>query len=232
MTRNVDGRAAQIESVSALADPVRRSLYDLVVASDLGEVSRDQAAEALGIRRGLAAFHLDKLVGAGLLRAGYRRPAGAGGPGAGRPAKYYRRSENEVGVSLPARRYDLMGTFLAGAISGAGSGGLRAARAAARDYGRRIGTAAREEGRAPGARAASRAVALLSEHGFEPVRVGRDRIVLRNCPFHALATRYTETVCDVNYALHCGLIEGLGTETLKADREQAPDRCCVSYRVG
>lgn len=50
----------QIESVAALGEPLRRSLY-LYVAEQDTDVSREDAAAALGIARPLAAFHLDKL---------------------------------------------------------------------------------------------------------------------------------------------------------------------------
>ena len=85
-----------------LDDPVRRKLYDYVIGQGR-EVSRSEAAEAAGIQRTLAAFHLDRLVETGLLDATFRRPAGRAGPGAGRPAKLYRRGAGEYQVSVPPR---------------------------------------------------------------------------------------------------------------------------------
>ena len=63
---------------------MRRALYLRISAGQ--ELSRDQAARALRISRALAAFHLDKLVDAGLLEADFRRLKGRSGPGAGRPS--------------------------------------------------------------------------------------------------------------------------------------------------
>src|SRR5215218_1846854 len=57
---------AVVASVAVLADGVRRSLFDFVRRAP-GAVTREQAASAVGISRNLAAFHLDKLVNAGLL---------------------------------------------------------------------------------------------------------------------------------------------------------------------
>ena len=91
----------EIDGVAALAEPTRRRLYDLVAARD-EPVGRDDAVEALGISRELAAFHLDRLVEAGLLQTEYRRRNGRTGPGAGRPAKLYRRADRVVEISLPA----------------------------------------------------------------------------------------------------------------------------------
>src|SRR5436190_24048350 len=104
-----------IEAVAALAEPTRRALYDLVGASR-EPVGRDDAATALGISRELAAFHLDRLVAVGLLQPEFRRRSGRTGPGAGRPAKLYRRADGEVDVSLPARRYDRAADLMATAI--------------------------------------------------------------------------------------------------------------------
>ena len=51
-----------------------------------------------------------------MLDTEFRRLTGRTGPGAGRPAKLYRRAADEVSVSLPDRRYDLAGSVLADAI--------------------------------------------------------------------------------------------------------------------
>ena len=56
-------------------------------------VSKDEAAAAMGVARSVAAFHLDRLVADGLLTTEFRRLTGRQGPGAGRPAKLYRRAE-------------------------------------------------------------------------------------------------------------------------------------------
>src|SRR6476469_6540847 len=106
-------RTDPIDAVAALAEPTRRSLYELVAASDQ-PVGRDDAVSALGISRELAAFHLDRLVAAGLLTPEYRRRSGRTGPGAGRPAKLYRRTRGlNVELSLPARRYRMAAEIFA-----------------------------------------------------------------------------------------------------------------------
>lgn len=208
-----------IEAVALLQDPVRRRLYEFVVARGR-EVGRNEAAEAAGVGRTLAAFHLDKLVDAGLLVAGSRRLSGRSGPGAGRPAKVYRRSPVERGVSLPARDYRALAGLLAEAAERAG-------------LDRELGEAARAEGRALGAGRPCGGLDgvgdVLVERGYEPVRVeegeGGPVLRMRNCPFHAVAERFPPLVCGMNLALLEGLVEGV--EGVEVRMEARPGWCCV-----
>ncbi|HEX8001441.1 MAG TPA: helix-turn-helix domain-containing protein [Mycobacteriales bacterium] len=222
-----------LAAVAALDQPVRRDLYDLVRDEWVG---RDEAAATLGVPRSVAAFHLDKLAGAGLLDVTYVRPPGRSGPGAGRPAKRYRRAAREVAVSLPERHYELAGAMLADAVSDAA--------AHDRPVGEALADAARAAGEAMGAEvrgslplratvAATReaTVAALRRLGYEPRVEGRD-VVLANCPFHALAERHRELVCGMNLRLLAGLAEGLGAAERLAPRlAPAPGRCCVRLRA-
>jgi predicted ArsR family transcriptional regulator len=207
-----------IEAVAVLQDPVRRRLYEYVAAQD-HEVSRNEAAEGAGIQRTLAAFHLDKLVDAGLLETGSRRLSGRSGPGAGRPAKLYRRSAAERQFSVPARDYRTAADLLA-----------EVAEVARLDT--ELQAAARREGRA--ARAAAGPVdgpgavrALLAARGYEP-RADADGGVMRlaNCPFHVLSERHPVLVCGMNLALLEGLLEG--AEGLRARMDPRPGLCCVA----
>src|SRR3954447_3847409 len=88
-----------VSAVAALDDPARRALLDLVTERGAA-VSRDEAAQALGLSRRATAFHLDRLADAGLLTVDFGGLPGRTGPGAGRPAKLYRRSDDEVAVSV------------------------------------------------------------------------------------------------------------------------------------
>src|SRR6478672_2836053 len=138
--------ARRVAGVAALAEDVRRELYLFVVAEP-DPVSRDQAAAGVGVPRHTAKFHLDRLVEEGLLETEFRRLSGRQGPGAGRPAKLYRRSPGEVAVSLPERHYDLAGRLLAGAIEASSRDGTPVAAAlqsGAQSYGSGLGAEARE----------------------------------------------------------------------------------------
>src|SRR4029078_11433197 len=72
-----------VSALAALDDDLRRQMY-LEIRQRRRPVSREEVAEAVGVSRKLAAFHLDKLVDRGLLVATYARPPGRGGRGAGR----------------------------------------------------------------------------------------------------------------------------------------------------
>lgn len=133
---DIAGRSA-ISAAAQLADPTRRALYRIVAASP-HPLARDEAAEAAGVSVALAAFHLDRLTAAGLLETEFRRRSGRQGPGAGRPAKLYRRAATTIDFSLPARRYGLAATLLAEAVAEAGSDAIEALRRVARTWGREV----------------------------------------------------------------------------------------------
>jgi predicted ArsR family transcriptional regulator len=214
-----------VAGIGALADPVRRELYDYVCART-ESVGRDEAAEALGVPRHRVKFHLDRLEADGLLAADYVRLSGRTGPGAGRPAKVYRRADREIAVSLPARRYELAGRIMADAIAES-----MQRQTPISDALRRTAAARGHEIAAPGASSSDGdvldvAMDVLTEHGYEPRREG-DRVVMMNCPFHSLARTHTELVCEMNHALITGITDTLAPERLCACLEPGENRCCV-----
>ena len=239
-----------LASLSSLDDPVRRRLYE-VVCERAEPVGRDEAAAAAGVGRALAVYHLDKLVEAGLLTASYQRPPGRSGPGAGRPAKLYMRSDREFAVTVPPREYELAARLLVQAVESDPSGNSRAALLeAARRLGAELGGRFRpgdadrsgvadRTGIAGRAAVAGRAgiaeldgVAdldeALAEHGYEP-RSGEDGVIrLRNCPFHRLAEHHRDVVCGMNLGLIEGILAGLGAEGLRPVLDPQPGHCCVA----
>jgi len=216
-----------LASLSSLDDPLRRRLYE-VVTSRPGPVSRDEAAAAAGIGRALAVYHLDKLVESGLLTASYQRPPGRSGPGAGRPAKVYARSDREFAVTVPPREYELAAQLLVQAVEADPSDRRRAALAeAARRLGTELGSTFRSS---PGEKDADgRDVkGVLTQQGYEPCGGADGVIRLRNCPFHQLTERHREVVCGMNLALVEGLVEGLGADGWRPALDPQPGHCCVA----
>lgn len=201
-----------LEVLASLAEPARRALYDLVATAS-EPVSRDEAAEAVGVSRQVAAYHLDRLADDGLLEVEFRRLTGKSGPGAGRPSKLYHRSSRVYEVSVPPRRYELAARIL---LDAAREGDLDSATLteAARRTGREIGVGGLE--------------AALAATGYEPViEDGETRF--RNCPFHMLRDRDRETTCGLNLSLVEGMIESSGAD-LEAVFAPEDGYCCVRLR--
>jgi predicted ArsR family transcriptional regulator len=216
----MDDSLEPIGTLSALDDPTRRSAYDYVCAQGR-RIGRDEVATALGIGRTLAAYHLDRLAKAGLLSVAYARRSRRTGPGAGRPAKLYERSERELSVSVPPRDYGLAARLLAHAAAHDEQGRTgRALRAAAESLGREIAASA------PDPPDLDR---LLRERGYEPYEDDAGVRRLRNCPFHAVAQSHPEVVCEMNLSLLRGLIAGLDAD-VQAVLEPGPGRCCVAIK--
>jgi len=197
-------------------------------------MTREQAAAAVGISRKLAAFHLDRLVTAGLLDVTYARPA-SDTTKRGRAPKRYQLSDMEVEVSIPARHYDFVGEILVDAVARAISGADPADAVSKTSWqrGKQVGASARQErrlGRLGPERGLAILTELLHEQGFDPADTG-DSLVQRNCPFHRLAQRHPELVCGINRDYVGGVLAGLEAQRLDATLDPAPDRCCVVVRT-
>jgi predicted ArsR family transcriptional regulator len=221
-----EGFARRVTTLGALADPVRRALYRFVSDQE-GAVSREQAAEGIEVPRHTAKFHLDRLVDEGLLVTEFRRLTGRTGPGAGRPAKLYRRSGREVSVSLPHRRYDLAGEVLADAIERSleGTPMEQAIVAAADAAAQRAVDAAPHRSGSRGTGEMDRLAGTLAPFGYEP-KVD-DNLVLANCPFDRLAGDHRELVCGMNLAFVCSVADRLGCAGVRAELDPVEDGCCV-----
>lgn len=222
---------SELEAVAALAEPNRLALYRHV-AGEGTWVSREQAADAVGIQRTLAAHHLDRLASEGLLDVEYRRTSGRQGPGAGRPSKLYRRSALQLEVSIPPRQYELAARILADATDRALAEGI--------DLSAAVGASADAAGDAvasgitsrPGRRRGERAhrqavVEQLEACGYEP-RFEDGCVVLQNCPFHDLARSHTELVCGINHRLLQRVANAIPDANVDARLEPLEGRCCVT----
>ena len=216
----------EIGAVAVLADAVRRRLFDAVTGATAA-VGREEAARLASVPLHSARFHLDRLVDAGLLETSYARLTGRSGPGAGRPAKLYRRSPVEVAVTLPPRSYDLVGGVLASAFERtlAGADAEESLHEEARARGRALATAYDGTGDD-----LERVCGVLAGEGYQPSLVG-DELCLRNCPFDALATRHTALVCGVNLDVVSGVLDALGSSA-RARLEPDGEHCCVRISAG
>ncbi len=217
-----------VTAVAALDDRLRSALYAFVRRARR-PVTREEAAEAAGISRKLAAFHLDKLVAVGLLTADVdpstpRR--------IGRAPKTYQPVRAAVEVSVPPRAHADLATILSDAVlsqRGAESG-ADAARRVAAEAGHDAGAGVdrrNAKGRLGLERALGLVSSVLDERGYEPYQAGPSCVRLRNCPFHPIAQRSPELVCGLNRAFLAALLGGLQADPLEAVLAPATDECCV-----
>ena len=220
-----------LAAVALLAEPIRQRLYRYV--RDRREpVGREEAARDAGISVKLAAFHLDRMVEAGLLEVEFRRLTGRVGPGAGRPAKVYSVAQRAFEIALPQTRYALAASMMATALSGDTSdGGAATLEQVAGEVGEMLGAETRTLARTrPGRRDA--ALRQLEHLGFEPQPRGSADLVLRNCVFRELSESHRELVCGMNAALVRGLLAGADLRTMRVEGRPAEERvaessCCV-----
>lgn len=202
-----------ISVLGALADPTRRAIYEMV--SGAGDwVGRDEVADEMGVARQTAAYHLDRLAEEGLLEVAFARLSGRSGPGAGRPAKTYRRSHREYQLSVPPRGYLTAARILLAAAR-ANEQAEQEAESAAREVGAGLGAGGLDQ--------------ALIEAGYEPAQEGSE-IRFRNCPFHVLVEEDRPTTCRLNLAL----VEGMAKGAADPRRPRlAPEEgyCCVRIPV-
>ena len=219
----------QLTGLAGLGDPLRRALYRQVAERGV-PVSRDDAAQAAGISRPLAAYHLDKLVHDGLLEARYQRRSDRRGPGAGRPAKHYVRADRQIELSLPTRDYAALAELLAGAVQADPTGAAQAAlNRAAASLGAELGTeAAATLVQADPDQVLTALRQALAARGYEPHDDPDGTIRLRNCPFDRIAAHHPQLICGANHAMLQGLTDQLdGDPPIQAVLDPQPGRCCV-----
>jgi predicted ArsR family transcriptional regulator len=173
--------------VGALSEPTRRSILDFLRSHPNEEVTVDEVVKIEQIHRSVAFDHLEMLADADLVERGRRE-----GP-RGRPARTYTYLGAAVELSYPPRQHQLLATVLGQAVTAQGAKGLRAARLAGRQAGKRL---------ASHGRGIAGAVRSLSALGGE-YELSRGSIHARNCVFQE-ACAASQVAC----AVHGGIIEG------------------------
>ena len=231
--RMASGDTSSIRALAALDEEMRRRLFELVRRARRA-VSREEAAAGAGISRKLAAFHLDRLVEVGLLRAHYEAPRGTRRR-AGRSPKVYELAGTDIQVSIPQRDYQVLAGIMVEAISsetGRESAGQAALRVAL-EHGKKLGGTERSIARGQRGEVGhdlDLAEGILRRHGFEPYRQRPDTVRLRNCPFHPLSVRARDLVCGMNHAYLAGMLTGMEAPSIRASLEPRAGECCVELR--
>ncbi len=219
---------------NALGDPTRRRVF-FVVRQATEAQTKDNVAEAVGIERRLAGFHLDKLVEQGFLTAEFRRREG-GGPGAGRPPKVYTLAETEAAVSLPERHYDLLAELLLRALSEPGSSPQAQLESVGFEFGRSLAEEQAAVGASPftPTQAIAEVVRLLSRYGFAATSEGTATTIKAcSCPFEEMAFHDPERVCGLDRSIWKGILSVYAPHaTITSTTARAEgDEACVAEVV-
>jgi predicted ArsR family transcriptional regulator len=224
------GPVETIRAVAVLGDDSRRRMFEFSRRAGR-PITRDEAAAEVGISRKLAAFHLEKLVEAGLLRAHYERAGGI--RKVGRAPKVYEPVDADLRLAIPPRQPDLLAEILLDGVAGHDDA-LESALQAAYRRGEQVGAEERARSR-PGRLSAERALTLseatLTGAGFEPSRPLPGCIRLRSCPFHPLARSQPDVVCGINHAFISGVLAGLRATTIRAVLDPDGGECCVTINA-
>jgi predicted ArsR family transcriptional regulator len=225
-TETFDHQVAAL--AASLGDTTRRGIY-IAVRESAEPVTVAQISDAFDLHPNVARHHLDRLVADGWLQVTHRRRTDRRGPGAGRPAKHYEPSAQEISLQFPARRYDLVAELLARVIERIAPENAPAiAEQVGREYGREL---AAEIGlpEDAGFETAVQAVArAMMGVGFETEAAPDQRtLVTRFCPFGETAANHPEIVCKLDQGIVRGLLEATHqpAEAVVTPHDVADENC-------
>lgn len=182
--------------------PARSRVLEALQQS-AASVTAGDLAQPLGQHVNTVREHLDALVERGFAERlpGDRR-------GRGRPAWRYSASDRSREPDVRLRDYAALTLALAEHVSRTSVHPEADARAAGRQWGRRLAEGPdRHRSRSPRAHA----VALLSELGFDPLVRSRGAVVLlRRCPLLDAAVEQSRVVCSAHHGMIEAVLEARG----------------------
>jgi predicted ArsR family transcriptional regulator len=215
---------------AAFGDSTRREIYLFARLHPEG-VTATMVAEQFGLHANVARHHLEKLAAGGYLDVDIDRAERAG---AGRPAKRYRHSAENMSLDVPVRTDDLVLTLLGRALTMLPPEAAEAmAEEVGAEYGRAMADAMQVEGAQRSFRSALHAVAdALTAHGFAAHTERRGtqlRIISNHCPFGDVAVDHP-VICAVDRGMVRGMLATLYGESHPATQSSRPqgDEVCVT----
>ncbi|MCH5671026.1 helix-turn-helix transcriptional regulator [Streptomyces gilvus] len=185
-----------------------------------------ETAERIGVHPNTVRFHLDALVGEGLVERQVQEPSGRG-----RPRTVY---APRPGMDRGGRRgYQLLARMLLSHLTATGAGATAAATETGRAWGRFLVEPLPPFAPPGPEESAARLVRLLDDLGFAPdPETGPvpSRIRLRHCPFLELAEEHGNLVCPLHLALMQGALAELDAPLAATDLEPfAEPEACVAH---
>lgn len=226
------------EGAGLLRSAVRRDIVDTLAnlepAVREDGLTAKELGELVGLHTTTVRFHLDQLVGAGILTSHFVRSSGAG-----RPSKRYAVAPGELEPTEDAEGYKVLAGLLAEMFvrsDGAPMTPEEAGAAWAHTHAPSLlhHSPSSEPARSPGVwlSKVGLMIDVLREWGYTPnLRTdssGRTaEVTLESCPFLSLARTNPEVVCGVHRGLMRGTLEVFGeTETeLSLEPFVEPHRC-------
>ena len=219
-----------VEVVSLLGEPVRRRLYEYVVAQ-ADPVSREGAATAVGIKRPLAAFHLDSSPrkACSMWSIDGCRAKGVRGP-VDRPSSTSdrrRRSRSRSPIASTSSWHACSRRHWTRTVMEHHRCAPSPDRLAERwvRKPRNARGAAKEPRTSPGPPRRSWRITASS--------LSMTRMAASDCataPSTLSRSSYTGLVCGMNVEIMQAMVEELGLERFKARLEPQPGMCCVAFR--
>lgn len=158
-------------------------------------------ADELGVHANTVRFHLDSLLGDGLVEQVQPERRGPGRP----PQLFTAVARMDRGG---ARQYRLLAEILTNGLAADEDSTARAI-AVGRAWGERLDPPGHADD------SIDRLMAVLDELGFEPERRSNDgnqQLGLRHCPFLELAEKRSNVVCPVHLGLMRGALETWGAQ--------------------
>lgn len=168
----------------------------------------------LGLHPNTVRFHLMKLVQAGQAQEERAAPAGPG-----RPRLCYRAVEQTRAASPAGDQpgeYQLLSQILTGYVATHTDDPATAARSAGRQWGHFLVDRPPPSDQPGDEDVLARVSTMLDKLGFAPETEPTGEILLRRCPFRAVAERHPGVICSVHLGLLQGALDELGGDPEKA----------------
>lgn len=214
--------------------PRRREVLD-VLRTASGALGVAEVAERLGVHPNTVRFHLEALVGEGLVEPEALEPSGPGRP----RTVYAPRPGMDRGGT---RRYQMLAQALLGQLASTGPDARSTVMEAGEAWGRSLtdpsplpSGPSGPSGQSGAGEAAARLVGLLDDLGFEPAAATSEGaggespsvIRLQHCPFLELAEEHGQLVCPLHLSLMQGALAEMGAPLTVTNLEPfaEPDAC-------
>ncbi|MFJ3302107.1 helix-turn-helix transcriptional regulator [Streptomyces sp. NPDC086549] len=185
-------------------------------------------AAELGLHANTVRFHLTRLVQARLMQEEQTGPSGPG-----RPRMVYSAVPAAPETEQSKDGYQFLAEILAGHLAATSPAPVDAAIAAGEEWGHYLADRPAPFSRQTAEESIEEVETLFERLGFAPsASEDRGTVLLRNCPFRAVADRRPSVVCS----LHLGLMRGALAEMrapfelTSLDRFDAPHPCIARLR--